>query len=158
MHHDVTMNETIKGFLSDASNGASFREMGRVSGINHSTIRRQLTGEGDLTAPVVVALARAYDANVIAALVAAGFITGDEAAGYMAGARLEDASDKQLAQEILRRAMAGEASEDLTSPMHADNVIVGGFGQSSDSVPEDVEDAWEGAAHPDSEEPEDHTP
>lgn len=165
MHQDRDMNETIQQFLSDASGGASFREMGRVSGINHSTIRRQLTGEGDLTAPVVVGIARAYNANVIAALVAAGFITGSEAAGYMTGVKLEEASDKQLAQEILRRAMAGEAGADLTEPLGDDNVIVGSFGQNAATgddlvIPENVEEEWAGqyAAHTKGDTPEDHTP
>lgn len=38
-------------------------------------------------------------------------------------------------------------------------LIVGGFAQNADpAIPEDVESAWAHAAHPDTPEPEDHTP
>lgn len=142
MHQNETMNETIQQFLAASSNGASFREMGRASGINHSTIRRQLTGEGDLTAPVVVAIARAYEADVIAALVASGFVTESEAKGYAAGSKLKDASDVQLAQEILRRASTGEATGILTEPMPTGELIVGGFGQNAVPTADDwIDDA-----------------
>lgn len=164
IHHYGTMQQTIQDFLASASGNASYREMGRVSGINHSTIRRQLTGEGELTAPVVVQLARAYSVNAVSALVAAGFITEDDASGFAIAAKLSGASDLELAHEILRRAMAGDASAALTGPIPTGELIVGGFGQNAsieeDAIPDNVEEAWAGefAAHPKGNEPEDHTP
>lgn len=139
MHHDGGMRKTIQEFLAAASHDASFREMGRITGINHSTIRRQLTGEGELTAPVVVEIARAYEADVIEALIAAGFISFNDANKYAVGASLKSASDKELAQEILRRAMTGEATETLTAPMSTGELIVGRFGE--DVEPTDMQRA-----------------
>ncbi|MGR4009186.1 hypothetical protein [Leucobacter sp. 1207-22] len=157
------MTKTIQEFLAAASGEASFREMGRASGINHSTIRRQLLGEGEMTAPVVIQLARTYNADVIDALVAAGFITEDDASGHSTSVSLRNATDIELAQEILRRASDGSASSVLTEPLpDTSNVIVGGFGQnaSTEEIPENVEEEWAGlyAAQKKGVEPEEHTP
>lgn len=154
------MSDQVDDFFKAISGGASYRKMGSDSGIGYSTVRRQLTGEGDLTAGVVVALARAYGANVIEALKVAGFITAAEAGRPSLTDALRNATDVELAEEILRRALAGEATEALTGPIAP--VIVGSFGHTDDPViPENAEEVWGSAAYSDTDDdpdPEDHTP
>lgn len=169
MHHDVTVNRDVDGYFKAASGNASYRQMGADSGISYSTIRRQLSGEGDLTAHVVVALARTYNKNVLDALTVAGFITPEEAKSPNVADALRRATDLELAHEIVRRAAAGEAGADLTdplpfvapvTPLPSPGANVGGRPEDVPHIPENVEDEWAGryAAHSDDGEPEDHTP
>lgn len=159
MHQNDCMDTELGRYFAELTNGASFRQMGARSGINHSTIRRQLIGEGEPTATLVVGLARAYKGNVLDALVAAGFITEEEAGSPNLAAALRDATDLELAQEIVNRTTAGSATETLTDPIKIDdqsNVIVGGFGKNVDvEIPENVEEEWAGqyAADPAGDDP-----
>jgi len=162
MHQTECMDTELGRYFAELTNSASFRQMGTHSGINHSTIRRQLIGEGEPTAQLVVGLARAYNGNVLDALVAAGFITEEEAGSPNLAAALRDATDLELAQEIVNRSAAGSATKTLTEPIELDeksNVIVGGFGKNDAvEIPENVEDEWFGqyAADPAGDDPIDH--
>lgn len=130
------MDTELGKYFAALTGNASFRQMGQHSGINHSTIRRQLKGEGDATAALVAELTRSYGGNVLEAFVAAGFITKEEAGSPNLAEALRGASDMELAQEIVRRAASGVAGPELTEPIdleHHDNVVVGGFGQTADS-------------------------
>lgn len=129
MQHNEYMGTNINRYFKEASGEASYRDMGEASGINYSTIRRQLTGEGDLTAGVVVALARTYKRNVLEALVTAGFITQQEAEAPSVREALAAATDVDLAEEILKRAQEGTAGSALTDPIAP--VLVGGFGDNT---------------------------
>lgn len=117
MHHDVTMNQEANEFFKAASKDASYRQMGVDSGLSYSTIRRQLSGEGELTAHLVVGLARTYGQDVLKALAVSGFITDEEAGLPGITEALHRASDMELASEILRRAKDGTASRALTGPL-----------------------------------------
>lgn len=158
------MNQDMGEFFKNASNGASWRQMGSDSGISYSTIRRQLSGEGELSAHVVVSLARTYGLNVLHALTAAGFITSAEADSPSLADTLAQASDFELAHEIMRRARDGQAGEALTGPLgkvsslDARRANVSGLGEDGADVPDNVEEEWglRVAAHPDSPEPIDH--
>lgn len=165
----VSMPSKIKRFMESAT-GVSVREMSRVAGLNHTRVGRQFNGESELSATVVIAIARAYHLNVLDALVAGGFITREEAGTSSVGQSLSSASDLQLAQEIVRRAASGEAGPDLTEPLDADvrspislddrRSNVSGSAEDDLYIPENVTEEWAGryAAHPDDGEPEDHTP
>lgn len=80
-------------------------EAARKIGISKSNITRWK--EGARAAPdFVVKVARAYDSNVLEALVEAGFITEEEAALRevpIGGVALSDATDEQLIGELHRR-------------------------------------------------------
>lgn len=155
------MNQNVDAFFKAASGGASYRQMGADSGISYSTIRRQLSGEGELTAQVVVALARTYGQNVLDALAIAGFITRDEAGTPHVVDALRRASDLELAHEIMRRAADGTASKDLTEPLPEVPSLadrrknVSGTVQ---AIPNNVEAEWADrvAAYDDTKEPIDH--
>ncbi|KKI20583.1 hypothetical protein XM48_07665 [Leucobacter sp. Ag1] len=164
------MRTAIKDFL-ERSTGASVREMARAADLNHTRVGRQLNGDSELSASVVVAIARAFGIDVLDALVAGGFITADEASRSGARGALHAATDFELAREIMNRAAQGSAGSVLTEPLDADALAAAGpkpdrhlkivMGVGDDAkIPENVEDEWEGryAAHPNEDWPEDHTP
>lgn len=122
------MNQAADKYFKDASGNASYRQMGADSGISYSTIRRQLSGEGDISAHVVVALARTYKRDVLEALHIAGFISEEEAGLGALRDSLMRATDMDLAGEILRRAKNGTATSALTEPISVpDDTIVSGM-------------------------------
>lgn len=85
------------------------------SGLVQSTLNRQVRS-GALTAETVVAVARAYGADVLEALVACGLITRDEIRAHGIKAALEDALEIELAAEVMRRA-EGRHSPVLEAPI-----------------------------------------
>lgn len=129
----VFMTAEIKKFLETAT-GVSVREMSRATGINHTKLGRQLNGDSELSARVVIAIAREYNINVLKALVVAGFITQDEAGNPSISDALGRATDFELAQQIMLRAANGTAGTELTDPLppvksladHRDAKNVGG--------------------------------
>ena len=86
---------------------ASVNAVATRSGVVQSTLARQIKA-GSLTAETVVAVARAYGADVLDALVACGLITKDEVRKHGIRATLRDAVDVELAAEIMRRARGRE--------------------------------------------------
>ena len=100
--------KTFQTWLSERTDNAGARELAAKVGLTHTTISRQLTGRSALDAGLVIKLARAYDLDVLTALVAAGFITPAEAHSPALEIALREASDSDLAREILRRAEHSE--------------------------------------------------
>lgn len=92
--------------------GASVNAVAAKSGLVQSTLARQVKAES-LSAEVAVAVARAYGADVLGALVECGFITADEVRAHGVRVALRDALDIELAGEIMRR----EPSKYLDSPI-----------------------------------------
>lgn len=92
-------------YLQSLMGDQSQLEAAKFIGISKSNITRWK--DGARAAPdFVVKVARAYDTNVLKALVEAEFITEEEAGlkeVYIGGLRLEDATNGQLLDEILRR-------------------------------------------------------
>lgn len=94
-------------WLKRVSGGASVLAAATRIKADQSTLNRQL--KAGPPADVIVAIARAYDADPVAALVEAGFITAREAdAGHDLSeaehlAWLSDAADDVLLAEIGRR-------------------------------------------------------
>ncbi|MDJ1371784.1 helix-turn-helix domain-containing protein [Gulosibacter molinativorax] len=105
---------TYNTWLSIHTNGASTRDIAAKADVAQSTLSRQLSGSSSLDAALVVKIARAYNLSVLDALVAAGFITSEEANIPPIAAALESASDVEIAREILRRA---EDSEQMGLPV-----------------------------------------
>ncbi len=91
---------------------ASVNAVASKSGVVQTTLNRQVKANA-LTAETVVAVARAYHADVLNALVACGLITRDEIRAYGVRATLREALDIELADEIVRRCR----SRDLDSPI-----------------------------------------
>lgn len=67
----------------------------------------------------VITLARVYGADPVQGLVAAGYLTDGEIARLGRAAALREATDLELAEEIYRRAAAGEAGPALTDELTA---------------------------------------
>ncbi|AEG84677.1 helix-turn-helix domain-containing protein [Corynebacterium ulcerans] len=92
-------------YLSGLMDGDNATEAAKKSGISSSNFTRWKKG-ARADPDFVVKIARAYDANVLEALVAAEFITEAEAKLReikVGGIALSDASNQQLLDEIMRR-------------------------------------------------------
>lgn len=92
-------------YVADIANGDRQIDIAARSGIDQTTISRWLNEQrGRMRAETVVQFARAYDANVLEALVAAGVITSAEA-GVPARARVDVSTiaTSTLLREVSRR-------------------------------------------------------
>lgn len=87
--------------------GLSQREVGERIGHSHATARRWMSDGA--TPAQVIALALAFDADVIEALVAAGWLEAHEVAGLNIDSALQALSSVKLTAELYRRARAAEA-------------------------------------------------
>lgn len=113
--HDGVMNEELRAYLQRVTGGDSWRAIAARSGLDPSTLSRQLAGE--VKAPTIVAICRAYEAPVVPAFLAAGFILPGDIEAMGTHAALMSATDRELVGEILRRLQAGSAGPDLTEPV-----------------------------------------
>lgn len=91
----------------------SNRAAAEKAGIEQSSLLNRRK-RGGVTAEDVIAIARAYNRPVVEALVATGFLTSSEAFDSNMRSTLAEASDANLANEILRRLQNGQASPVLT--------------------------------------------
>lgn len=133
----------VETWIQETVGEASDREVAKLAGLGQSTLSRQRR-DGTVTVDTVVAIARAYQVSVIPALLALGVVTEQDIISFSARARLEDASDEEIADEVLRRMKAG--SELMEAPISTVEVYL----QSSEAkvrhLPirhEDEEDEWE---------------
>jgi hypothetical protein len=130
------VNETFDAFLQDLTDGASYRSIAERSGLEQTTLTRQLKGE--LKVHTVVAICRAYRGNLLRAFVAAGFITEREADSMAALAGIAKATDTELAEEILKRVKhASNEHPVLTNPL-GDMRSVGGDPEDLSEMDEDA--------------------
>ncbi|GAA3591945.1 hypothetical protein GCM10022198_14870 [Klugiella xanthotipulae] len=83
----------------------SLRALALRSGVEPSKLYKQLKSEVKVES--VVSVCRAYNLTMLPVFVAAGFITEGEAQTMAVEAALQNATDRQLAEETLRRAVAG---------------------------------------------------
>lgn len=81
---------------------ASVNAVASKADLVQSTLARQLKAES-LTAEVVIAVARAYEADVIGALVECGFVTTDEVRLHGARVTLASLTDLEVGAELVRR-------------------------------------------------------
>ena len=86
---------------------ATVNSVATRAGVIQTTLRRQLMA-GKLSADTVLAIARGYGVNVLDALVESGFITADEVRKYGQRPVLANATDAELAAEIMSRAVSRE--------------------------------------------------
>lgn len=90
--------------------GDSVNQVAKKSGISQSTLNLQLTRKGALSPESAVAIARAYGASILEALIATGLVTPDEAASFksvdidsLVPSVLERATESQISSEFTRR-------------------------------------------------------
>lgn len=84
------------------SNGDAINAAAKKAGVDQATLNRQLA-KGVLSPAMTVALARAYQVDVLDALVTQGLITDDDIAAHGIRVSLADASDAELARAISER-------------------------------------------------------
>lgn len=110
MCHYVGMETRIAKYLLGRTN-ASYRTIGEAVGMSHTTVRRQLTGQSELSAKLVVDICRAYNLDPLQALVAADIITAEEANYRPNDDLFANVTDVELAEEILRRAQIADGDK-----------------------------------------------
>lgn len=133
---------TFESYIKDATGEGSLHAIERRTGIARATLTRKLKGIPPVE--TVVAICRAYGLSFSEAFVQAGYIRQDEADTLASDGALRLATDRQLAEEILRRALAAEGTEssELNQPIRlVDNLP--DYSQMSD---EDVRNAYDLAA------------
>ncbi|MFH6687434.1 helix-turn-helix transcriptional regulator [Cellulosimicrobium funkei] len=108
--------ERLEQFFDRISRGASRRAIADAAGLDPSTLTRQLS-RGRVPVQTVVAVCRAYGADLVEGFLAAGYVSEPEAERMSSGGSLESATDEQLVGEILRRLQNGSASGTLTEPI-----------------------------------------
>lgn len=111
------MNERMRDHFLAVTGEKAVRTVAAKSGIDQSTLNRQLTGESTLTIETVVALCRTFKLKFAPAFIAAGFITSTEAAEFGVEEALTHATDRQLVTEMLRRVDQAETGSMLTEPL-----------------------------------------
>lgn len=103
-------------WLATMTGGASLRQIARTAGIAYSTLNTQ-TSRGHLSAEHVIAIAAAYNAHPVRALIATGYLDADAAHAPDIEAALRLASDEQLTDEVLRRLKLIPRHPDYDTPV-----------------------------------------
>lgn len=92
----------FKQWIDDLIEGDSLRTASQKIGLAQSTITRQLS-RNTLTAPAVIALCRAYGRKPVDGLVETGHLQPWEIEGVGIDAAIDQATNKQLLDGIMRR-------------------------------------------------------
>ncbi|WP_156042397.1 hypothetical protein [Rhodococcus sp. UNC363MFTsu5.1] len=101
-------------WVDSVSNGASLRSLASALEINHVTVRRRIEARDPALA---VDIAHHFGADPIDGLIAFGVISAEEASRGGVQAALLDATDLQLAEEMVRRIREGSRNDEpLTDP------------------------------------------
>lgn len=92
----------IESWLNELTGGATRRAIADKTGYAQSTLSRQLD-RGSLRPEMVIALCRGYDRSPVAGLIETGYLRKWETEGVSIPYALEQATNQQLLDEILRR-------------------------------------------------------
>jgi hypothetical protein len=98
---------TLDAWVGRITDGASDRKIADRLGIAGTMFSRWKRLES-MPAPRVIELARAFKADCVEGLVAAGYLTEDEAASAGTAGAVRAASDKSLIEELHRRVIERE--------------------------------------------------
>ncbi|WP_434315881.1 hypothetical protein [Leifsonia sp. P73] len=109
------MTDALVSHVRQATGGKSVRAIATELDMTHTTLGAHLKADvPDIG--TVLRVARHYDMPLLPVFVAAGYITEEEARQIAGPFRLEDVSDLELSKEMLRRVVAGSASDAITEP------------------------------------------
>lgn len=111
------MRDNLSDHFLRATGARSVRAIALASGLEPSTLNRQLTGSNTLAVETVVAICRSFELDFADAFVAAGWITEAEADRLGARVALSAFTDLELAREIVVRIEEATASEALTGEL-----------------------------------------
>lgn len=104
--------------VTGADNG---KTIAAKTGQNESTISRWKTGANVPDPRTVVAFARAYERSPLEALIVAGYLTDAEAGVPLRTLGIQEFTDLELAQEMVRRVKDGTPHEVLEQPLDANH-------------------------------------
>lgn len=106
-----------KTYFAQLTHDAAINEISNKTGLSVSTLWRQYNKGCEFSAESVIIIARAYDENPVEALVEFGYIRADEMANGRTVARLHDASNDELLQELARRLKENADADWVNSPI-----------------------------------------
>ena len=92
----------IQHWLNDLKGADSMRAASQKSGYAQTTLQRQVD-KGQLSPEMVIALCRGYDRSPVTGLIETGYLRKWETEGVSIPYALEQATNQQLLDEILRR-------------------------------------------------------
>lgn len=110
------MANDLTGYFRDGSGGDSIRTMADKLGMVHTTLADQLR-KANPPAQTIVALCRVYGLPMAPAFIAAGIVTEEEALTFSSTLALRNATDLELAREMVRRVEDGTTHEVLETPL-----------------------------------------
>lgn len=105
--------QELSQWVAQTIGSDSWRAVAEKLHTTHSTIQRRLKNH---EADAVVEIARAYEANPIPGLIAAGTITRADAMAFAGKYTADDLTDVELAQIIVERLEAHEARASISFP------------------------------------------
>ena len=104
-------------WFKETVQGDTIAEVALKVGIIKTTAWRQYNNALGFSAENVILIARAYHKSPVEALVEFGYIRADEMANGKTVARLHDASDDELLQELARRLKENADADWVNSPI-----------------------------------------
>lgn len=117
------MRDELREWRRAVAGRDSDRQIASRMGVPNSRVSRQFGDSGALSMEFVVEFARAYGANPVDGLVAAGFIERDEALRAAASSSLRVATPLQLLNELVRREKEAEEGKRTTSERLRDGML-----------------------------------
>lgn len=104
-------------WFKETVQGDTIAEVALKSGIIKTTAWRQYNNALGFSAENVILIARAYHKSPVEALVEFGYIRADEMANGKTVAKLHDASNDELLQELARRLKENADADWVNSPI-----------------------------------------
>ena len=114
LHNETMSKET---WFKETVQDDTIAEVALKAGIIKTTAWRQYNNALGFSAENVILIARAYHKSPVEALVEFGYIRADEMANGKTVARLHDASDDELLQELARRLKENADADWVNSPI-----------------------------------------
>lgn len=114
LHNETMSKET---WFKETVQGDTIAEVALKAGIIKTTAWRQYNNAFGFSAENVILIARAYHKSPVEALVEFGYIRADEMANGKTVARLHDASNDELLQELARRLKENADADWVNSPI-----------------------------------------
>lgn len=114
LHNETMSKET---WFKETVQGDTIAEVALKAGIIKTTAWRQYNNALGFSAENVILIARAYHKSPVEALVEFGYIRADEMANGRTVARLHDASNDELLQELARRLKENADADWVNSPI-----------------------------------------
>lgn len=114
LHNETVSKET---WFKETVQDDTIAEVALKAGIIKTTAWRQYNNALGFSAENVILIARAYHKSPVEALVEFGYIRADEMANGRTVARLHDASNDELLQELARRLKENADADWVNSPI-----------------------------------------